>query len=97
MRALADPASQSTDFNRPGHVATLRARPGGVTARCSSTLPLSIWLCLSRHGEPEFALCSCPGHLLPVPHTHVEPWHAALSLVGLTDYSAKAADTLRTS
>ena len=36
-RALADPTAQPADFNRPGHVATLRARPGGVLNRRGHT------------------------------------------------------------
>ncbi len=36
-RALADPAAQPADFNRPGHVATLRAREGGVLNRRGHT------------------------------------------------------------
>ena len=36
-RALADPAAQAADFNRPGHVATLRAREGGVLNRRGHT------------------------------------------------------------
>lgn len=36
-RALADPAARPADFNRPGHVATLRAREGGVLNRRGHT------------------------------------------------------------
>lgn len=37
IRALADPATQSTDLRRPGHVFPLRARPGGVLQRRGHT------------------------------------------------------------
>lgn len=37
FRALADPAAQSSDFTRPGHVFPLRARPGGVLSRGGHT------------------------------------------------------------
>jgi len=37
IRALIDPASQPTDFNRPGHIHVLRARDGGVLKRAGHT------------------------------------------------------------
>ena len=37
LRALADPARGAADFNRPGHVFPLRARPGGVLERPGHT------------------------------------------------------------
>ena len=37
FRALADPASKASDFNRPGHVFPLRPRPGGVLERDGHT------------------------------------------------------------
>jgi len=37
IRALADPASQTVDFARPGHVFPLRAREGGVLVRPGHT------------------------------------------------------------
>ena len=36
-RALASPASQPTQFSRPGHMVPLRARPGGVLERRGHT------------------------------------------------------------
>ena len=35
--ALADPTKQAGDFNRPGHVFPLKARPGGVLKRAGHT------------------------------------------------------------
>ena len=37
IRALADPAAQAHDFNRPGHVFPLRAHPDGVLGRPGHT------------------------------------------------------------
>jgi 3,4-dihydroxy 2-butanone 4-phosphate synthase/GTP cyclohydrolase II len=37
IRALADPATQSQDLARPGHIFPLRYRPGGVLARRGHT------------------------------------------------------------
>ena len=37
LRALADDSSRPDDFNRPGHVFPLRARPGGVLERPGHT------------------------------------------------------------
>ncbi|MBV9849117.1 MAG: bifunctional 3,4-dihydroxy-2-butanone-4-phosphate synthase/GTP cyclohydrolase II [Armatimonadetes bacterium] len=37
IRKLADPHARATDFNRPGHVQPLRARPGGVLKRAGHT------------------------------------------------------------
>ena len=37
IRALADPARRASEFNRPGHVFPLRARPGGVLKRAGHT------------------------------------------------------------
>ena len=37
IRKLADPHARSADFNRPGHVQPLRARPGGVLKRAGHT------------------------------------------------------------
>jgi len=37
IRALIDPASKPTDFNRPGHIHVLRARDGGVLKRAGHT------------------------------------------------------------
>ena len=37
FRALADPNSKATDFNRPGHVFPLRPRQGGVCERDGHT------------------------------------------------------------
>ena len=37
VRLLADPASQASDFRRPGHVVPLRAKQGGVLRRPGHT------------------------------------------------------------
>ena len=37
IRALVDERSEGSDFNRPGHVFPLRARPGGVLKRAGHT------------------------------------------------------------
>jgi len=37
FRALADPNTKASDFQRPGHVFPLRPRPGGVMERCGHT------------------------------------------------------------
>jgi 3,4-dihydroxy 2-butanone 4-phosphate synthase/GTP cyclohydrolase II len=37
LRALADPDVGPTEFNRPGHIFPLRARPGGVLKRAGHT------------------------------------------------------------
>ncbi len=37
MRKLADPRAKASDFNRPGHVNPLMARPGGVLKRAGHT------------------------------------------------------------
>jgi 3,4-dihydroxy 2-butanone 4-phosphate synthase / GTP cyclohydrolase II len=37
VRALIDPTSKPTDFNRPGHIHVLRARDGGVLKRAGHT------------------------------------------------------------
>jgi 3,4-dihydroxy 2-butanone 4-phosphate synthase/GTP cyclohydrolase II len=37
IRALIDPASLESEFNRPGHVFPLRSRPGGVLKRAGHT------------------------------------------------------------
>jgi 3,4-dihydroxy 2-butanone 4-phosphate synthase/GTP cyclohydrolase II len=36
-RALVDPDSRASDFNRPGHLHVLRSRPGGVLKRAGHT------------------------------------------------------------
>jgi len=37
IKALADPATKPSDFNRPGHILPLRYRPGGVLKRAGHT------------------------------------------------------------
>jgi len=37
LRALVDPCAAAADFNRPGHIFPLRARPGGVLRRRGHT------------------------------------------------------------
>ena len=37
IRSLIDPATRSTDLNRPGHIFPLRYRPGGVLKRAGHT------------------------------------------------------------
>ncbi len=56
IRALADPAVVATDFNRPGHVFPLRARPGGVLKRAGHT-EAAIDLAVLAGLEPAGLLC----------------------------------------
>ena len=56
FRALADPNSQPTDFNRPGHVFPLRPRPGGVLERDGHT-EAAIDLCRLAGLQPAGVLC----------------------------------------
>ena len=56
LRALADPATLGTEFNRPGHVFPLRARPGGVLQRAGHTEAAVDLARLAGH-QPAGALC----------------------------------------
>lgn len=56
FRALADPNSQPTDFNRPGHVFPLRPRAGGVLERDGHT-EAAIDLCRLAGLQPAGVLC----------------------------------------
>ena len=56
LRALADPATEGTEFNRPGHVFPLRARPGGVLQRAGHTEAAVDLARLAGH-QPAGALC----------------------------------------
>lgn len=56
LRALSDPSSRPEDFNRPGHIFPLRARPGGVLKRAGHT-EASVDLCRLAGRFPAGALC----------------------------------------
>jgi 3,4-dihydroxy 2-butanone 4-phosphate synthase / GTP cyclohydrolase II len=56
MRLLADPASTSVDFTRPGHVVPLRARAGGVLRRPGHT-EAAVDLCRLAGLRPAGVLC----------------------------------------
>ena len=56
FRALADPNSQPSDFNRPGHVFPLRPRAGGVLERDGHT-EAAIDLCRLAGLQPAGVLC----------------------------------------
>jgi 3,4-dihydroxy 2-butanone 4-phosphate synthase/GTP cyclohydrolase II len=56
IRALADPKTKGSDFNRPGHVYPLRAQPGGVLKRAGHT-EAAIDLCRMAERAPIGMLC----------------------------------------
>jgi 3,4-dihydroxy 2-butanone 4-phosphate synthase / GTP cyclohydrolase II len=56
LRALTDPAARPEDFNRPGHIFPLRARPGGVLKRAGHT-EASVDLCRLAGRYPAGVLC----------------------------------------
>ena len=56
FRALANPNSQPTDFNRPGHVFPLRPRAGGVLERDGHT-EAAVDLCHLAGLHPAGVLC----------------------------------------
>jgi 3,4-dihydroxy 2-butanone 4-phosphate synthase/GTP cyclohydrolase II len=56
LRAVADPATTAADYNRPGHVFPLRARPGGVLKRAGHT-EAAVDLAVLAGLEPAGVLC----------------------------------------
>ncbi len=56
VRALVDPATRSTDLNRPGHVFPLRYREGGVLKRAGHT-EATVDLCRLAGKAPVGVLC----------------------------------------
>jgi 3,4-dihydroxy 2-butanone 4-phosphate synthase / GTP cyclohydrolase II len=56
VRALVDPATRSTDLNRPGHIFPLRYRPGGVLRRAGHT-EATVDLCRLAGKFPSGVLC----------------------------------------
>jgi 3,4-dihydroxy 2-butanone 4-phosphate synthase/GTP cyclohydrolase II len=56
IRALADPASASADFARPGHIFPLRSRRGGVLVRAGHT-EAAVDLCRLAGLAPVGVLC----------------------------------------
>lgn len=56
VRALIDPATRSTDLNRPGHIFPLRYRPGGVLKRAGHT-EATVDLCRLAGKAPSGVLC----------------------------------------
>ncbi len=65
IRGLADPASSSGDFSRPGHVVPLRARPGGVLRRKGHT-EAAVDLAVLAGLAPVAALCEITSEDNPV-------------------------------
>ncbi|MHB1208262.1 MAG: bifunctional 3,4-dihydroxy-2-butanone-4-phosphate synthase/GTP cyclohydrolase II [Acidimicrobiales bacterium] len=56
VRALIDPATRSTDLNRPGHIFPLRYRAGGVLKRAGHT-EATVDLCRLAGKYPSGVLC----------------------------------------
>ena len=56
VRSLVDPATRSTDLNRPGHIFPLRYRPGGVLKRAGHT-EATVDLCRLAGKYPSGVLC----------------------------------------
>ena len=56
LNALADPTTQASDFNRPGHIFPLRYRPGGVLKRAGHT-EATVDLCRMAGLAPAGMLC----------------------------------------
>jgi 3,4-dihydroxy 2-butanone 4-phosphate synthase / GTP cyclohydrolase II len=56
IRALADPVTQASDLNRPGHIFPLRYRPGGVLKRAGHT-EATVDLCRMAGLAPAGMLC----------------------------------------
>jgi 3,4-dihydroxy 2-butanone 4-phosphate synthase / GTP cyclohydrolase II len=56
IRALADPLTKATDFNRPGHIFPLRYRTGGVLKRAGHT-EATVDLCRMAGLAPAGVLC----------------------------------------
>ncbi len=56
LRALVEPTATAEDFNRPGHVFPLRARPGGVLKRAGHT-EAAVDLARLAGRAPAGALC----------------------------------------
>ena len=56
LRALADPASQAQDFNRPGHIFPLRYKEGGVLVRAGHT-EAAVDLCRLAGLKPAGFIC----------------------------------------
>ena len=56
IRAASNPATQSTDLRRPGHIFPLRAREGGVLKRAGHT-EAAVDLCRLAELEPAGVIC----------------------------------------
>ena len=56
IKALADPHTKASDFNRPGHILPLRYRPGGVLKRAGHT-EAAIDLARAAGRTPAGVLC----------------------------------------
>ncbi|SEM23829.1 bifunctional 3,4-dihydroxy-2-butanone-4-phosphate synthase/GTP cyclohydrolase II [Streptacidiphilus jiangxiensis] len=90
IRLLADPASVSGDFVRPGHVFPLRARPGGVLEREGHT-EAGPDLCRLAGLRPAAAICEIAnddGTMARLPELVVFARRHGLALVSIEDLIA---------
>jgi 3,4-dihydroxy 2-butanone 4-phosphate synthase/GTP cyclohydrolase II len=72
IRKLADVRARPSDFNRPGHVSPLMARPGGVLKRAGHT-EAAVDLMRLAGLQPVGVICEImddTGHMVRVPELH---------------------------
>ena len=94
FRALADPKSVASDFNRPGHVFPLRARKGGVVVRDGHT-EAAIDLCKLAGLAPCGILCEIcndDGSMARTPELRVFCEKHGLVLTSIADLKAYIAE-----
>ncbi|MGD9792717.1 MAG: 3,4-dihydroxy-2-butanone-4-phosphate synthase [Acidimicrobiia bacterium] len=87
INALADPAKRPDDFNRPGHIFPLRARPGGVLKRAGHT-EASVDLARLAGRAPAGVLCEVVlegGSMARVPDLRAFAQQHGLKFVSIAD------------
>jgi 3,4-dihydroxy 2-butanone 4-phosphate synthase / GTP cyclohydrolase II len=87
LQALADPSVPATEFNRPGHIFPLRARPGGVLKRAGHT-EAAVDLARLAGRQPAGVLCEVvldDGSMARVPDLRAFADRHGLLLVSIAD------------
>lgn len=87
MRRLSDPSAKPSDFNRPGHVNPLMARPGGVLKRAGHT-EAAVDLMRLAGLEPVGVICEImgdDGEMARVPELAVLARRFGLKFVTIAD------------
>ena len=87
INGLADPTKRPDDFNRPGHIFPLRARPGGVLKRAGHT-EASVELARLAGRSPAGVLCEVlreGGSMARVPDLRAFAQQHGLKFVSIAD------------